>query len=297
MNASESKVSFGVCVAGWHFFEDVYRALSRIQEIRVYVVSHRSMSEVPVWMTKYVPAERLLFRQNIGYDWGCYEQYYRSGLWRGHAYAAFMHDDLQIRSCALFDECRRLLSDHAVIGNGRPDLPTNFPAVTSESYAHSRWKPASSRVQHDVVRGSFFATTRESLERLGGFEVFWDRFKLTSGYGNWSARASCGKWQAIESDRCFGFLSDTPCDSNHLLEYVRGGVGLRTEPGLRRSLISAFNNRFFARYCKWYMALYWQSDCARRRVLMCVMFPLIALMAGESKTLRTDRDGSSMRKS
>ena len=69
-------------------------------------------------------------------------------------------------------------------------------------------------------------TTRAALAALGRFEVFWDPWQITSGFGNWSTRASCAKWEYTLGQGCFGFLSDSPLTSPYLVEHVRGDSAL-----------------------------------------------------------------------
>jgi hypothetical protein len=52
------------------------------------------------------------------------------------------------------------------------------------------------------------ATTRESLEILNGFDVFWDRFALSIGFGNWSLIATCGKMQHIFGPEFVAYLGE-----------------------------------------------------------------------------------------
>jgi len=117
-----------------------------------------------------------------------------------------------------------LLEKHHVIGNSRIASPRDWYASHPESFSHTSWKPLHRPFLYDVVRGSFFLTTNSSLEKLQNFDVFWDRFRASPYFGNWSLRASCGKWQEICGQQCFGYLSDTPLISDWMVEMVRGEV-------------------------------------------------------------------------
>jgi hypothetical protein len=76
--------------------------------------------------------------------------------------------------------------------------------------------------EHDTVRGSFVATSREVLARLGSFEVFWDRMRLNVRFGNWSLLSTCGKLTEMFGERTFGFLSEDYRASRYIAEHERG---------------------------------------------------------------------------
>ena len=133
-----------------------------------------------------------------------------------------MHDDINIKRYDFIEKVKVLLDCYTVVGNGRNSLPKNWPATHPESYFHSSWYPPELSFVHDTIRGSFFATTRDSLNKLEKFEVFWDRYHASTYFGNWSLRATCAKWQYHYGTDCFGFLSDQSLESKWLLELVRG---------------------------------------------------------------------------
>lgn len=217
--------SLAICVAGWHFTSDVYPRLQAVDDADVYVVSHQPAPVVPADLFTYVPRENIVFAPNLGYDWGCYQQFLESIAWQEYATICFMHDDVEIRSAQLFDRGRDLLAaGHSVVGNGRVDARQAWPRLAPHAYAHAAWLPGPDFV-HDVVRGSFFMTTAAALVALGHFEVYWDPWRLTSGFGNWSTRASCARWEHAVGPRCFGFLSESYLSSPYLAEHVRGEAG------------------------------------------------------------------------
>ena len=266
-----------ICVAGWHYNEDFYAQISGIPQSEVFVVSHKGRNAVPHYLFGYVDPTHVFFEPNLGYDWGCYQQFLSKNVWREFEYLFFMHDDVIIKDKDFLTPCTKLLNEHAVVGNGkhfdpRRDIPNYLP----DSYAFSSWKPPSRLFQHFGVRGSFFATTRKSLEKLGRFEVFWDPFRLTIRFGNWSTRATCGKWEHLYGKKCFGFLSDKYCESEYLVELVRSGLG--------ESKISPIKLRFidtFRDICRLYMSVYWGERLVHSRAIaLSLMKPFIGAVSG-----------------
>lgn len=85
------------CVTGWHFSEDFYQSLADLSEVEVYIISHKKKSEIPQFLFKFFEKENILIRPNIGYDWGCYQQFLQSDIWRDYETVFFMHDDIKIR--------------------------------------------------------------------------------------------------------------------------------------------------------------------------------------------------------
>ena len=273
-----------VCVAGWHFQEEVYRALRQIREVDVFLVSHRPLGEVPAPIQALIGTENILVAPNRGYDWGCYEQFRRWGRWKNYSHVIFMHDDIEILSPDFVAACREMLKRHPVVGNSRMSTARNATELAPETYLHSAWKPSSRSFRHDNVRGSFVATTREALDRLGSFEVFWDRWGLTPATGNLSTKASCGKWQHVMGEQCFGFLSETPCASPYIHEYVRGkpdgGDGPPSDSAgwLRRWAI----NDVYSRFGKLAMAGYWgETGWWKKHFLAAVAKPIVWFFCGK----------------
>lgn len=272
-----------ICVAGWHFPETTFRALREIQGLDVFLVSHRPLREIPAAVLDSVPRENVLVAPNRGYDWGCYEQFRRWGRWKDYRYVFFMHDDVDVLSPGFVPASIALLERHSVVGNSRMSTARNVTEVAPEGYLHSAWKPPARSFRHDNVRGSFFATTRDALERLGGFEVFWDRFGFSCATGNLSTRASCAKWEHLFGDRCFGFLSETPCKSPFIHEHVRGQAeGAANEPAnsagrFRRWAI----NDVYSRFGKVAMACYWgETGAWKKRAVLALAKPVVWLFCG-----------------
>lgn len=267
-----------ICVAGWHFNEEFYYRVSRLPQAEVFVVSHRPPEAVPPYVFDHIPSGNIFFESNLGYDWGSYQQFLEKRLWCPFDYIFFMHDDVVIKDERLVSQCIELLKLYSVVGNGRALLQKERAGKHSQSYAHSSWKPPTRDFRHDVLRGSFFSTTRQALEQLGKFEVFWDRLHLSSGFGNWSTRASCARWEyAIEED-CFGFLSETYCESDFLKELVRGGneAGINhIEPPKARKV------SFIQKVSEFYMSVHWKEQYVpMRHVILGLLTPYIRHVSG-----------------
>ncbi len=215
------------CVTGWHFPPDFYRALSGQAAADFYILSHQPPAKIPEAVHRLVPPDQILHRSNIGYDWGCYQQFLSSKVWREYETVFFMHDDIAIKSFDFVERVNQLLKEHAVVGNGVGEGSVSSVRVRDRlpAYAHSSWKPDSLEFQHRTVRGSFFAASREALQQIGGFEVFWDPWKVSIEFGNWSTKATCGKMEAMFGPSCFGYLSSSFGQSRYITEFVRGEQG------------------------------------------------------------------------
>lgn len=274
MSAARRSVAF--CIAGWHFPAEFYRGLTQAGEADCFVVAHRPAEVIPSEARAALGRAQFFTEANYGYDWGCYQQFLERGLWRDYEYLFFMHDDIRVKDWGFVDACiERLNSGAAVVGNGRQAAPAAWPERFPQSYAHAAWLPPRSFV-HDTVRGSFFATARAALEALGAFEVFWDRRRLSSGFGNWSLRASCARWQERCGPRCFDFLSEEFCHSDYLEEMVRGGEsGL--QPGAQSATPPA--HRALRAAC----ALYTRSRWAGADLPAAALAPAVRYFAGRPR--------------
>lgn len=246
------------CITGWHYLPDFYQSLSSLSDVDIYIVSHKRRRDIPDFIYKLVDEERILIHPNWGYDWGCYQQFLQSDLWMAYETIFFIHDDVDLHDLGFVEETRKLLQHHAVVGNGVSQGPVSYASVSKHpyAYAHSAWKPSSFNFQHFTVRGSFFATTREVLKKIGNFEVYWDPFKLNIGFGNWSTKATCGKLEALYGEDCFGYLSDTFGTSKYLTEYYRGDTPTTVNPetGFKANLY-AFIKRISTIYLEIYFGL------------------------------------------
>lgn len=214
-----------VCVAGWHFEKAFYSRVCQLRDADVFIVSHKKKPSVPQFVFEFLPENHVIFRENVGYDWGCYQQFLETGIWKNYEFVFFIHDDVKILDLGFVNRCIDLLSKgFGVVGNGRNNTKLDWPLTHAECYAHSKWMPPSIIFLHDTVRGSFFATTKSSLLKIVSFEVFWDKFHLNLRLGNYSLISTCGKIQAIFGENAFVFLSDTYLVSPFMIEDVRGSI-------------------------------------------------------------------------
>jgi hypothetical protein len=211
-----------ICIAGWHFPQEIFTSLHEVRGVDIFIISHKPKSEIPEYVYSLVPCDHVFVESNYGYDWGCYQQFLEKGVWRNYSHIVFMHDDIDIRRPDFIEAGLKLLERYKVIGNGRAALPQDWFESHPESFCHSSWRLTNQPLLFNVVRGSYFMTTKRSLEKLGCFEVFWDRLRAAPYFGNWSLRASCRKWQDRCGQECFGYLSDTPLESDWIIESVRG---------------------------------------------------------------------------
>jgi hypothetical protein len=279
-HASHSEPVVAICVVGWHYPDQFYEQLSKLAGVAIFVVSHRPAADVPPALYRYLPASCFSFEANIGYDWGCYQQFLDRGEWRKFDYIFFIHDDVIIKDSGFVAQCVAMLDQgYSVVGNGRvAPQPTDWPRLYPAAYAIAEHKPKRD-FKHDGVRGSFFATTRAALEELGTFDVFWDPLRLTSGFGNWSARVSCAKFQAVCGEKCYAFLSETYCVSDYLYEFVRGGDEEGTsgpQSKFKRFAMVSITKIFTA-----YMKIYWQQGAFWQPLALVLLSPLIYWLSGQ----------------
>ncbi len=278
-----SKLAF--CITGWHYGDrETYKKLSLIEDASLFVVSHKKTNQIPEWLYSYVKPENVLVQPNFGYDWGCYQQFLKWGKWQDFDYIFFMHDDIEIKDISFVEACLKRFEQYPVIGNGRVTEPRNWADQTPQCYAHSHWKPAIRDFTHDVVRGSFFATTRQALEAIGDFEIFWDPFHLTVGFGNWSLRATCGKWQSVFGDRdCFSFLSETYCESQWISELYRGGTennqSSASDPQSPKKSLKTLLTRWVLGISTLHVETYWDRN-PTRSLLLALTGILVAIFSG-----------------
>jgi len=278
MNEMKNKTVF--CITGWHFPEEFYLQVSEIPDVDIYVISHKRRREVPMYIFELIGEERIQFYPNLGYDWGCYQQFLISDLWRKYETVFFMHDDIEIHDAGFVQASQELLSKHAVIGNGVGKGSVSYTSVNKHpyAYAHSKWKPETFFFQHYTIRGSFMATKREVLEAIGKFEVYWDIFGIDIGFGNWSTKASCGKLEELYGSDCFGFLSDTFGSSKYITEFYRGDIKEKgSHPvGVKKSLYD-----FIKRISIIYLEIYFRErKMQARRFWLLTMKIFLGLFSG-----------------
>jgi hypothetical protein len=246
-----------ICIAGWHFPEEFFRALAIVRDADLYLVSHQPCSKIPDYVFSTIPAGNLFIEPNFGYDWGCYQQFLEKGIWVKYTHIVFMHDDVIIMRPDFIPDGLNRLKCHSVVGNHRPAPPTNWPGSHPESYFHASWRPLQRSFVHEVVRGSFFMTTTESLIKLECFEVFWDRWHSAIYFGNWSLRASCAKWQDRCGINCFDYFTNNLLESDYIRELYRGGESNAiANPQTRLQELKSLLTYKLARY---YMTKNWEG--------------------------------------
>lgn len=216
-----NKIAF--CITGWHFPVSFYEKIGNIPGVDVFVISHKPFSLLPDYVSQTLPIDNIIVKPNYGYDWGCFQQFIETKIWRSYDYLFFMHDDINILDISFVGASIELLGQgYSVVGNGRPFEKTDWPRTHVSYYAHAAWQLPSLNFKHGVVRGSFFATRKEVLETIKSFEVFWDRFHLSVGFGNYSLLATCGKLGDLFGEKAFAYLSEAYRVSPYILEFERG---------------------------------------------------------------------------
>ncbi|MGB2965408.1 MAG: hypothetical protein WBB69_15645 [Anaerolineales bacterium] len=273
--------STAFCITGWHYPLDFYQAFAGISDVDIYIVSHQKRLDIPDFLIALFSEEQILFRSNIGYDWGCYQQFINSGLWQQYQTLFFLHDDIKIHDFGFVEEAKEMLKTHAVIGNGQGKGGVSFTGVRSHPYAyvHSSYKPGSFEFQHHTVRGSFFATTSAFIKQLKTFEVYWDPLKIFIGFGNWSTKATCGKMEETFGPNCFGYLSDTFGQSKYITEFVRGedGGDLSQPEGIRLKIY-----RLIKRISSVYLEIYYRERASRvRSAWLMLLRPFLSFFSGK----------------
>jgi hypothetical protein len=235
------------CITGWHFPPDFYQQIASLSVVDVYIVSHKEKRDIPGFILDLFPDERILLKPNVGYDWGCYQQFIESGFWKDYELIFFMHDDIQIHDLGFIDQVTLMSKRFRVIGNGKGKGSVGQSSLRNHSYAyaHSTWKPERFDFTHPTVRGSFFAISSRDLSILSGFEVYWDPFKIFIDFGNWSTKASCGKMADYFGEGSFGYLSDEFGVSEYITEFVRGDQdGILSQPKGIKGWLYSFLKRF-----------------------------------------------------
>jgi hypothetical protein len=215
---------FCFCLTGWHFREDIYARLSEVTKKDIFVVSHRPPHMIPNFVFTYIKNRHIFYEANLGYDWGCYQQFIAKHIWKSYDVTFFLHDDLLVHNVDFIPHTLDLLNGGAsVVGNGRNSRHLSWPETHTACYAHSQWVPPSLKFQHDTVRGSFLATTAQAIDQMQNFEVFWDPNHFCIRFGNHSLIATSGKFQYLFGERCFAFLGSDYLDSPYIIEEERGG--------------------------------------------------------------------------
>lgn len=208
-----------LCVVGWHLSHSIYSDIRQLRSLdHIFVASHRKLD-----MRFKLQHSRIRFYEfeNVGYDWGAYQQWLNLNLWQPYEFVFFMHDDVIIKSLQLIHDCVRLFETRpvCVLGNGRNGGgKQDWPRTHASYYNHSTWKPPD-KFKHLTVRGSFFGVRTSLLKAIDGqFEVNW---KPGIKNANTSLVATCGK-MAAHCDNEFDYLSGQYMESQWLRELYRG---------------------------------------------------------------------------
>lgn len=242
-----------ICVSGWYHPEPVFSNLVDTK-VDIFVISHNQLGEASKWFFDLVPESNWFLEPNLGYDWGCYQQFIAKTIWSSYDVVFFMHDDLNIVDVDFVAEVNELINCGAqIVGNGPNSHHKSWPETHLQCYAHSHWIPPSFDFKHDTVRGSFFAITTEAIQRIQNFEVFWDPMHLNLRFGNHSLIATCGKLQAHLGENCFAFLGDDYRTSNYIIEKERGSIGNKAQFSPMQRLVTGLYNRFGQSYVSYRM--------------------------------------------
>jgi hypothetical protein len=268
MSYNGSIMNACICLVGWHFPQDLLDTLQNDLNLPLFIVSHQPRSVVPEWVLKSINERNIFFEKNIGYDWGAYQQFIEKGIWKNFDNIFFMHDDITLLDRSVFQICHDLMrtySGNLVIGNGRNTNIRDWPRTNIQCYAHSLWKPPSWDFEHDTVRGSFFALSKSTLEKVIHFEPLWDRRRLYGlTAGNFSLRATCGKIQHLLGDHSFFFLSESYRRSPYIIELERGQENLSHS---NKSLGRIIKLSIMVRFSKRLMTLYMNSNSVNKQRL------------------------------
>ncbi len=235
------------CIAGWHYSESVYAACCE-SGIDLFVISHQPSHLIPDPLIRSIPADHIFQEPNLGYDWGCYQQFIARGLWKSYDVIFFMHDDLFIRNLDFIPHSLELiLSGAQVVGNGQNSPQVAWPRTHLQCYAHSGWLPPSTAFEHQTVRGSFFAITTQALQKIRHFEIFWDPKQIYIRFGNHSLIATCGRLSALFGEGCIAFLGLDYRNSPYIREEEHGGQK-HSPPTLRQRLAVNLYKEFGRQY-------------------------------------------------
>jgi len=267
------------CIVGWHFPQEFFESIRSISGLEVFIISHQPRSTVPQWLFHTIPEKQVFFEKNSGYDWGAYQQFIDKRIWQNYDTIFFLHDDVLLKDKSLFINCEDLIHSKkgiCIVGNGRVTSKRNWPLTHIHSYAHSKWKPPEWNFEHEVVRGSFWATSNISLERIGNLEIYWDRCGLLGiGAGNLSLRATCGKVQDTLGKDAMVFLSDIYRISPYLVELVRG-EDIHDRPTTQLSM--RISSKIIFYISKMLMTRYMNSGATQKQALAWAMEKIFVLV-------------------
>jgi hypothetical protein len=257
-----------VCLVGWYFHQELLETLLSLPGIHLYIISHKPPKGVPEIILNSLTEDQIIFEKNLGYDWGAYQQFMNRNIWINYETIFFMHDDIKLVNPGVFQTCHEMLESQAgkcIVGNGRNSTKRDWPLTHIQCYAHSLWKPPSWHFEHDTVRGSFFALSKQGLDIIKKFEPLWDRRRFYGvGAGNFSLRASCGRIQQLLGENSFFFLSEAYRQSEYLIEFERGKESTARS---HRSLGRRLRYSILVKFSRKLMTIYMDANPIQKRRL------------------------------
>ncbi len=206
------------CLLGWHFYEDFYESLYRV-EGKKYIISHRERAFVeplPVWSQIQ---HDVFFTENRGLEWGGYHQFVAMKLYEPYDFVVFLHDDVVIKDVNFVAALRAKFFDPKikVVGNGKNGSDWEF---RFEKYRDRMAGEEADDFIVRTVRGSFFAARSGIFRTLGNFPVHWHSKKMT--HGNISLRNFGYVITKNFGRDSIAYLADSHLETPYLVEMRRG---------------------------------------------------------------------------
>lgn len=252
-NTETSNLIIDIVVCGWHFQSDLIYAqiLKEASQydnynIRLFIASHKIKEQIDKILLKQLEEMgwQLLFFDNIGWDWGSYQQFLKWQKDNGHLgdYYLFMHDDLEIKKQGFISEFINEIKDGVqVVGNSVPiqkniEIKKDYP----EDILLAKVNGFDVNVDHcGVVRGSCFFITKEIAENI------LLKMPIKAGNDIFLANSSLRIFGGLVSDKCglgvFSYLGDEPRKSQYINESLRGEGGIFTKQGIKSFLYPYIN--------------------------------------------------------
>ncbi|MFA5925768.1 MAG: hypothetical protein WC831_02445 [Parcubacteria group bacterium] len=110
------KNKFQICVCGWYYYPEFYKALLRVKDkFSIIVIGNK---EGEVFNLPFV------LRNNIGLDWGAYS-FFLDNKWDGKSNVLFMQDDSTV-SDGFFEEMSKISFDQAFIFRNQKEFEENY---------------------------------------------------------------------------------------------------------------------------------------------------------------------------
>ena len=246
------KIQFIVC--GWWYdeFDDKKGVTDFIEELN-YLKNENDHIDVFYSCHKEPPKiikdnfEWKLF-ENIGLEWGAYDQACRYLDLDKDTFIFFIQDDMFVKDWSFINKCVDVLNEGKVkvIGNG-VTYPMNLDPSSEARLSYwlktkDRWIDyvrEENKWRYDTsmftlgVRGSFFATKKEHFDEIGGFDYVQTpitygvkedgrKFLLTDPFGNTTMYLNSYKFTKFLGQNSIRYLSKIFRDSEWMLECGRG---------------------------------------------------------------------------